>query len=24
MADALKGIFDHYRQELEQAKDLVN
>jgi nucleoside-diphosphate-sugar epimerase len=24
MADALKGIFDHYRRELEDAKDLVN
>jgi nucleoside-diphosphate-sugar epimerase len=24
MADALKGIFDHYRMELEDAKDLVN
>ncbi len=24
MADALKGIFDHYRQELDDAKNLVN
>jgi nucleoside-diphosphate-sugar epimerase len=24
MADALKGIFDHYRKELEVAKELVN
>jgi nucleoside-diphosphate-sugar epimerase len=24
MADALKGIFDHYRKELEDAKALVN
>jgi len=24
MADALKGIFDHYRKELEEAKHLVD